>query len=299
MNLDVTKTTFEKYLVNLGYNYKIKQFEDFKLSIFRIIKRTIINSIENNNISEIIDTIFNKDISIKALENISEIKNIKDSYITGLIEEGLFDLFLEDRKINITEKEKEKIYMAMKAMKIIEKSTNNKTIYFLKQEYISTNQISVKKIKEIMNDKIDISLVNEEQINNMMRTKIIFNLIQDNMHFANRESVINNHGYLERLALKLQELINLDDGIKHFNFTKIEEVVDITKIKEYLNMDIAEIQRFANNSKYSIKRDNSIILQDKSLKDITKKEELMELIKNEKSVLKIVINYDGEKYNVS
>ena len=27
MNLDVTKTTFEKYLVNLGYNYKIKQFE--------------------------------------------------------------------------------------------------------------------------------------------------------------------------------------------------------------------------------------------------------------------------------
>ena len=307
MNLDVTKITFEKYLVNLGYNYKINQFEDFKLSIFRIIKRTIMNSIENDTISETIDAIFNKDISMKALENISEIKNIKDSFITSLIEEGLFDLFLENRKIKITEREKESIYIATKAIKIIENSTNYKTISFLKKEYLSKQKISVKKIKEIMNDKIDISLVNEDQLNNEIKTKIIFDMIQNNINFTNRESLINNHGCLEGLVLKLKDLVNLDEGIKYFNFRKIEELVDITKIKEYLNIDIDKIQTFANNAKASLNHsDNYGLLGDsyskmlpKLVNNLSEIEELMELIKNEKSVLKIIIDYDGETHEVN
>jgi len=111
IKLSVKKETFQLYLQDIGYNYKIKQYDDFIQSFGRYIKREIIHAMTNNNLVSFLNKSFDKPLDMGALEDIMKIDNIKQEYFKRLIESGVFDLYLNEKEILFPENIKEEVYL--------------------------------------------------------------------------------------------------------------------------------------------------------------------------------------------
>ena len=110
IKLNVTETTFKKYLIYSGYNYSIKQFDDMITSIKRNIILKVKNAITNNNLDDIATYIFDKDISLFILSNPEKIDTISNRYFKQIIENSELDLFLEERQLRFSEEIQKRAY---------------------------------------------------------------------------------------------------------------------------------------------------------------------------------------------
>lgn len=107
--LDITKKTFEKNLVLMGFNIKINQYEDMIASIKRNIVKKITQSIENKNIERTLIDIFESiDIPLVALERYGFITFVSEDYIKQIINEGEIDFFIEEKNAKLATKETQK-----------------------------------------------------------------------------------------------------------------------------------------------------------------------------------------------
>jgi len=122
IKLSVKKETFQLYLQDIGYNYQIKQYDDFIKSLGRYIIREIMHAMTNNNLVFFLNESFDKPLDMGALEDIIKIDNIKQEYFKRLIESGIFDLYLDEKDSLVPENIKEEIYLRQRM--------NNLTIEF-------------------------------------------------------------------------------------------------------------------------------------------------------------------------
>ena len=99
IKLNVSRLTFQKYLVELNYSYTILQYEDLILSIKRKVKERIKDYFLDDNLKEGVQTIFgDKHIPILSLGYDEEMTYISSEFLTTLIEEGVLDLFFKDKR---------------------------------------------------------------------------------------------------------------------------------------------------------------------------------------------------------
>lgn len=97
MNLNVSKNTFEKYLVKMGYNLKIKHYDDFIKVLRDKAFRDALESITVDNLQRIFPNY--ETMSIMSLIDASNINSISQGYLKILIDEGFFSIFFKEKKI--------------------------------------------------------------------------------------------------------------------------------------------------------------------------------------------------------
>jgi len=108
INLTVKKDTFEKNLIPLGYNYKIKQYED----LIESIQRIMFNEVEGSeNKKEAVEKVFKEEPSYFVAFDSKQIKYINKAYLVEIIEQGLLDLYLEEQVVIFTDKQLESSYL--------------------------------------------------------------------------------------------------------------------------------------------------------------------------------------------
>ena len=155
ITINITKKTFEKKLVQLGYNYKIKQFENL---IDSIRKRIVLEINESTNKKETLNYIFKSHLNAPflILEDNSLITKISKRYLTELIENSLLDLYFEEKTIIFTKKEQEDAYI-LKELGSLERGNNNisKNKYIVKNyPFLSSRQTSYQiKLRKCINSK--------------------------------------------------------------------------------------------------------------------------------------------------
>jgi len=113
IRLDVSKTTFTKYIVKAGFNYKILQYEDFIEAIRRNILNTLKAAIMEDNLKEVRLRIFgDEEVSIDIFFNFYIFTKFSLSYLKEIMEEGVLDSYFEEGENNIvfSEEIKEKAY---------------------------------------------------------------------------------------------------------------------------------------------------------------------------------------------
>jgi len=114
IKLNVKKETFIQYLLKLGYNYKINQYDDFIKRIGFIILNEVNIAMTENKLSIKINQIFSTKTDILILEDYLKIENINESYLTSLIENGLLDLYLEDKTFRVNPRIYNSLYIYRK-----------------------------------------------------------------------------------------------------------------------------------------------------------------------------------------
>lgn len=106
IRLDVTEKTFTNYLIDIGFNYKIKQYDDFINSIKRNIQTILINNI-NNNFEQLISFIFGEDrnLQLSLITNIEKITYTTSDFLKSIIEDGSLEIFFEENKTKLYSQE--------------------------------------------------------------------------------------------------------------------------------------------------------------------------------------------------
>ena len=122
MKLSVTQKTFESYLLNIGYNYKIVQYETFIQTIRTIILREIKEHTLSNSLINYLEFTFSNIPSLKALEDNSFIDNINSSYIKNIIESGILDLHFKE----VTKEYSKEIQIQAYKLKLINEMDKDK-----------------------------------------------------------------------------------------------------------------------------------------------------------------------------
>ena len=158
--LNVTQTTFEKYLYSMGFNYKIKQYDDLISAIQRIVFNKLKNSEDlEKTISEIFIFIPSMSFLLKK-ENISAIKK---EYLVSLIKDGYLDLFFNEKEEKFSYSQMKHAYF----LYLINKQNSEETssIYF---ELMKAKDLVSMKGKVCFNkNKIDLSSSQKEDISHI------------------------------------------------------------------------------------------------------------------------------------
>ena len=95
IKLNITKSTFEKYLLSYGYNYKIKQYDDFILAIQRIAFNRVKNS---DDLEQSVKEVYGTIPLLSFIYTKENINFISKDFLISLIEEGLIDLFITEKE---------------------------------------------------------------------------------------------------------------------------------------------------------------------------------------------------------
>jgi len=104
IKLNVSKKTFEEYLLAIGENYKIKQYDYFTKRIGIIIINDVNELMTAGRAENIYTVIFKKTQDILILSNVYLMNNIREDYLKNLLSSGVLDLYLEDKNVSFTEK---------------------------------------------------------------------------------------------------------------------------------------------------------------------------------------------------
>ena len=118
IKLTITQPTFEKYLYSYGYNYKIKQFNDFISAIQRMVFKRIKDT---ENLSDTLSEIFLHYPNISVLLDKENIVSIKKDFLISLIEDSQLDLYFIDKVEKFSNKEMKEAYK----LKLMTTQTNN------------------------------------------------------------------------------------------------------------------------------------------------------------------------------
>ena len=179
IKLNVSRLTFQKYLIELNYSYRILQYDDFILSIKRQIKKRIKDYFLDDNLKEGVQNIFgDKYIPVLALGYDEEITYISSGFLISLIEEGSLDLFFkEKRKFIPSLKIREMIYIKEKYGDLKVRLNLTSSLFYKyinKKEY---ENISYK--NAVINGNNKLSLDEKEEVENKIKEFITARIINN------------------------------------------------------------------------------------------------------------------------
>ena len=184
IHLTTTKETFIKNLVKMGYNYKIKQYDDFIATIRRIISSQIDTAIQTTTLKEKVEQIFGYEVSLLIIEDKNKIEKIKISFLTNLIESGLLDLYLVENNRIVSKEVQEKAYFKTLINELDQSSYyvrwNLKEKYKKLFDKQSSQYLSIKKCMD--HNQILISDEKKEQIQRNLNIEIAEDMIQRERH---------------------------------------------------------------------------------------------------------------------
>ena len=132
ISLSVKRNTFQSKLSMLGYDYKIKQYEDFIFAIRRMILREVYQSRKDNNLKDVLNKIFGdyKKVSFMIFDEIELIDTIRKEYLIERIEKGKLNLFFIDKKDTVfTEDEQIDAYIL--TLRTIQRGTRSELDHYL------------------------------------------------------------------------------------------------------------------------------------------------------------------------
>jgi len=224
IRLDITKKTFEKNLLSYGYNYKIKQYDDFIDSIRRII----LNKIENSsNLAETIFSIFKEEPSILITIDKTKINFIKKDFFFQLIDEGIFDLYLDNKVIKYTEKQLKSAYM----LKLLTDQDNQLAPIISSINYLfGKNTLFNISVKKALKDGLFIEDTNMKAL--------FYKNLYDNTpcYFSNRYGLFDSFSYIDLDKLIIEKMN--EENFEFASDTNKRFVLhqDITNILNELNV---------------------------------------------------------------
>ena len=183
IRINVTENTFKKTLTKLGFSYKIIQYEDMIKSIKRQTLKLIHNSIQDNNLNEVLTTIFGSfknEMPITILINDADLKYISKDYLISLINDNKLSLFLEEEQKIYPKYIQENAYRYLKIKEIENK--NIETYHILYRMYykllLENTSQHISLLKCINSDGIYLSKKEEEYLDKELKTTVYINYFQ-------------------------------------------------------------------------------------------------------------------------
>jgi len=122
ININAKKATFLKYMTQMGFTYKITQFELFIETIKKTIQRELLISLQENTLIEDSQYILGEEANIGLLQDFSLIYKVNEEYIVKIINEGILDFYLEDKKIKEFSKDIQKKAYTLSILKDLSKN---------------------------------------------------------------------------------------------------------------------------------------------------------------------------------
>jgi len=252
IKLNVNKNTFIQYLLELGYNYKIRQYEELIENIGKKIQKSIIDALNESKIDEVFNTIFEKDTGLLFLSDFKKIKHIKPAYIVSEIESGIYDLYLEENGFLIDENVKKGFYIKNRLLGLEKSEIKNILINHYHDLFTKNNSID-KKMKRV-SDKSLLEILDEEKenydkeikeivlsANNRYGTEYTFPLKE--YSFNNGTKLKINHELIESyFKEQLIEVIDLDKKLNSRWTINQDKEEENKKIREYLNKKMSNIR---------------------------------------------------------
>jgi len=268
LKINISKNTFEKNLVKLGYNYKIIQYEDFIKSIQNHAYKEVMKDLTEQTIKKVFGSYEN--ILISNIVNPENIKNINTTYLVELIEGGLLDSFLEEKKIRPFSKTVMKDAFILKTINNLRFDNNLKNSSILNFQYYnysysylfrnksSTRYISA--IKCLNLNMIELTEDEENEITEYIKSSLekkIFNsarkewqqllptlenyfYIENNSSPSNYTSNIN--AFMEAIREKIFERNILNEIITEItSFKLIGDKLTVFHNGERINIDLKKL----------------------------------------------------------
>ena len=197
MKLSVTQKTFEFYLVELGFNYKIIQYKILIQTIRTIIFREIQENILSNSLINYLDSTFIKYPPIIIFNNQNIIDDIKEEYLLNLINSGRLDLHFKD----INKKYSKDIQIQAYQIKLIkERNKPNRDFYLslikykkLVKQCLNENYftLSETEILELTNSKTFIIPTDQEDLEKIIKKSIEILGNNADLNFINTSNIID------------------------------------------------------------------------------------------------------------
>jgi len=272
MNLNVSKKTFNKYLLDMELNLKIKQYEDFIKRIKREIRKELDKSIKEEKFKEKVNEIFIKTPSLFILIADELITNIRKTYFKKILNEGILDIYIEDKGFYFN---KEIMILAYKKFLLKEiKDSNeiqNKFKYIYNKNNLSYYKIEKCYKKEEFNlnneEKDEIRKEVEEEIKKIYKRFIMLSKIYQ----IKDEEEIDNflfEDYNDYLNVEPRDILIFEENIEDNAIESLKELIvdlfgkDITfllfqeeeKLKKILYEDINNTKDIFIKSKIEILR---------------------------------------------
>ena len=219
IRLAITKNTFQRYILMLGYSDNISQFNDFIKAIRRLVLEDISKSFKNNTLEDRLSFIF-KDIeypSILLLVNEKSINKISSEYLKEVLENTSLKKYLSEKEVVFTKEQKIIAYKLSIVSQINFENLEARERFLFKidLEHNKTNKY-IKAINYLNSyrNNLDINIKDEIEDNILLSYKI-FILTERNLFKKGSSS-------LSRMKLA------------NFNYMSISE----NKIKEYIARNI-------------------------------------------------------------
>ena len=230
INLDVKKDTFLTYLIRLGYNYKIRQYDELISTIRRKILKDIQIGITENKLKESMIYIFDSaNVNLLILEESERIVNISPKYLKDSIELGFYDLFIEEQGVKPSSIEVQKEAYFYKQTKDIVVGHRLRNLF---PENINVS-MSIRKC--LLKDNFTLSEQEKSRIDYIIKDRILKYIISRNDEKVDIFLTILNKIFLER------------DKFNFENFSKIilakfkrEDFLDIKNMNNQLSIDLDE-----------------------------------------------------------
>jgi len=221
INLNVKKKTFLNYMIQMGFNYNIVQFDLFIETIQKNVQRLLIASFMDKTLiqdSRIMLGLGSNN-SLEILEDHTLINSVNEHYLISMINTGILDFYFKDRKIKKFSKEIQKNAYTLTILKNI---NNNNDI---------NHHLIVENYKNLMNrfhldninatscinlNGIDLTITEKKEIYNSINEKHILLILQDKRSvskLAEDLSTLNINSKIDRqLVFKslVKELSTID-----------------------------------------------------------------------------------------
>ena len=279
IKLNIKKETFKNHLLKMGYNYDIKQYDDFISSIRRKTLKDISEALSGGVLKESIHLIFGKSAQLTSIMILTEenpIDIITKEYLTELIENSHLDLYLEEKKVKIFSKDiQNKAYKNILFKTIFK---NNKGYLFLGDIYHIFFKLSsyvneeVKKcialngINLTDKEKKDMSFQTEKGISLYLAGRVGNDKLNHILEIININNIgidmCNNKDISSFIAFKLNKNIDIlntpfeytDINIDMTSFKNIEKIFNSTNAFQL--KDIKKLMILIKfNDKYRLKKD--------------------------------------------
>ena len=233
INLNVKKETFEKYLLTLNFNYKIKEYNKF---ISRIQKDIFKKMNKTNDLENIISQIFNQDISISFTYSYINISFIDSRYLYELLNNGSLDIYFEEKR----EVFSNEIMKSAYKIKFLRENGEDSLEYFFKHNKLNDlkGNNNIKRIKslrcleqnEIILTENEINKCKKEVLEMILVVRYIGTEIFDFKNYITIISSYPNAFYSNMADLLVEKDILLIDFNFNFKFNRNKKIESIFEV---------------------------------------------------------------------
>jgi len=291
IRLNIQKESFKKALVKLGYNYNIKQYDDFIERIRTIVVNELKQGVQENRLEAVLIRIFRteiKIISLLSLQNKDLLTYISSEYLTILIEEGYLDLYLEEVERSFTKaiQENAYAYTILSKLKFQIDSTKISLLnaYPVYSDKNSSTHISA--MRCINANKILLSESEKEEVNTRINIKLkeillthlfLTTSIQGRINLITLGNEKRVHQKINRLLINTffeedllnKEIFNLDIQLNALSDEEKENRSSLNIFRNYLKKPVEDIypiiKDIFQNENVSLIGGNSVYIGDRDL----------------------------------